>query len=501
MLRKIRITLAVLFLIGITLLLAGIGGQWWGWMAKLQFLPSFLALNAAVLAGILLLTLLLGRVYCSVICPLGVFQDVVIFIRRICGNILTRMQSRRFARLKRKGVSPLPKPKVYAKSYGYRKEHKIVRWVIFAVVGVTAIAGTQLFIALLAPYSAYGRIVRSIAGLAEGESVVPQLLITAGITLLVILFLSWSRGRAYCNTICPVGTLLSLFSRVALFRPTIDEAKCVSCGKCGKRCKASCIDTAGHKIDGGQCVMCLDCIGNCSTGAIRYRFVGFGRRGRPEGGSGASSSPEKVDKGRRAFMLTAAMMGTGLAARAQNKRLDGGLAAVLDKQVPERSGRLVPPGAVGVRHFYSHCTACQLCVSSCPNNVLRPSTDLGHFLQPQMGYEKGYCRPECTACSNVCPAGAILPLTREEKHITRIGTAAVDFGLCLAANGEASCGNCSRHCPTGAIRMVKSGDYKFSIPVVMEEQCIGCGACENLCPSRPISAITVNGLSTHIKKS
>ena len=198
-------------------------------------------------------------------------------------------------------------------------------------------------------------------------------------------------------------------------------------------------------------------------------------------------------------MTTTVIAGTALAAQAQNKRLDGGLATVIDKQVPERRERLVPPGAQGVGHFYDRCTACQLCVSNCPNGVLRPSTDLEHFLQPMMGYEKGYCRPECTVCSSLCPAGAILPVKKEEKLLVKIGTARVDFDLCLAYKGEAKCGNCARHCPSGAIRMVDDENGR-RMPVVSEEQCIGCGACEYLCPSRPISAITVDGLSTHVRK-
>ena len=199
-------------------------------------------------------------------------------------------------------------------------------------------------------------------------------------------------------------------------------------------------------------------------------------------------------------MATTALVGGSLALGAQNKRLDGGLADVIDKTSPERAERLVPFGAESVKDFYDRCTACQLCVSNCPNGVLRPSTDIGHFLQPQMGYEKGWCRPECTTCSQVCPAGAIRPLKAEEKLTHKIGTAKVNLSLCLAAKDEAGCGNCSRHCPVGAVRMVKTDGYHRSIPVVAEAQCIGCGACEYLCPARPISAITVDGISVHIKK-
>ena len=80
MLRKIRLTLAIVFFTLITLLFLDFTGTlhaWFGWMAKIQFLPALLALNMGVVLALVILTLLLGRVYCSVICPLGVFQDIV----------------------------------------------------------------------------------------------------------------------------------------------------------------------------------------------------------------------------------------------------------------------------------------------------------------------------------------------------------------------------------------------------------------------------------------
>ena len=462
MLRKTRIILAALFLIGLTLLFVGIGQQWWGWMAKLQFLPSCLALNVAVIVGITLITVLLGRVYCSVICPMGVFQDLVIWLRR----------------------------KFTKKKFQFNKEHKIVRYIVLALFVAALVCGIQVFIALIAPYSAYGRIVRSIAGLAAGESIAPALLAVAGVTLVAIFLCAWFWGRAYCNTVCPVGTVLSLFSRFSLFKVQIDGSKCVECGNCGRKCKASCIDTFNRQIDYSRCVACFDCIDNCKVGAISYKFA-YGKKAEAKAASGTT------DKGRRQFILTTAMLGgAALSAKAQEKHLDGGLAPVTPKQNPGRTERLVPFGAGSVKNFYDHCTACQLCVSSCPNNVLRPSTDLQHLLQPQMGYENGYCRPECTECSQVCPAGAILPIAKEEKLSTHIGTARVNLDLCLSANGSSTCGNCSRHCPVGAIMMVRNSQGRM-VPTVAEEVCIGCGACEFLCPSRPISAITVNGLSVH----
>ncbi len=475
MLRKTRIILAALFLIGITLLCVGVGAQWWGWMAKLQFLPSCLALNLAVIVGITLLTLLFGRIYCSVICPMGVFQDFVIWLRRKTGHLFHK-----------------------TKKFEFSKERKISRYIVLGILVAALVTGTQFIVALIAPYSAYGRIVNSIAGLSSGQSIAPALLITASVTLIAIVLCAWLWGRAYCNNVCPVGTVLSLFSRFSLFRPTINTDKCINCGKCGRDCKASCIDTFNHKIDYTRCLSCFDCLDNCSSGAIKYRLACTKKtKAAEETSDNGKDGTEGSDNGRRQFILTTALLGgAAISAAAQSKHLDGGLAEVTPKQNPERSERLVPFGSRGVEDFYSRCTACQLCVSACPNGVLRPSTDLKHLLQPVMGYEKGYCRPECTECSKVCPSGAILPISKEEKLITHIGRATLKLELCLSAKGEARCGNCSRHCPVGAIRMVRN-ESGMMIPVVNEELCIGCGACENLCPSRPISAITVNGLSVH----
>ncbi len=139
MLRKLRIILAVLFFAGITLLFIGIGQQWWGWMAKLQFLPSCLALNFAVIGGILLLTFLFGRIYCSVICPMGVFQDLVIWIRRQFGKLTSGK----------------------AKHFKFNKEHKWVRYPVLILTIAAIAAGLQVVVAIIGPYSAYGRIVRS----------------------------------------------------------------------------------------------------------------------------------------------------------------------------------------------------------------------------------------------------------------------------------------------------------------------------------------------------
>ena len=307
--------------------------------------------------------------------------------------------------------------------------------------------------------------------------------------------LAWKHGRTWCNTICPVGSVLGFFSRFSVFAPVIDTDKCRNCGLCGKQCKASCINMKEHQIDLTRCVACMDCIDTCKDGAIHYAC----RYGKKAAGT-ASATDGGVDTGKRAFMVSAAIATTAAAAKAQEMKVDGGLAQISRATKPERQTPLVPAGSLSLKNFADHCTACQLCVSVCPNQVLRPSTSLMNLMQPEMSYERGYCRPECTKCSDVCPAGAIRPITVEDKSSIQIGHAVVCLDNCVVNTDEVSCGNCARHCPAGAISMVRKNpdDPKsLRIPVVNEERCIGCGACENLCPARPFTAIHVEGHEVH----
>lgn len=459
MLKRTRIILAALFIVGITLLFTGIGTNWWGWMAKLQFLPAVMGLNLAVVAGILAVTLLVGRCYCAVICPLGIFQDVIIWLRR------------RFKPVKR---------------FTYSKERKWLRYGVLALIIICIAAGIQGVVLLVAPYSAYGRMV----ALAAGKSLAWPLIVVAGVTFVGLVVLAWTSGRAWCSNICPVGTLLGSVSRYSMLRIAIDKDKCIGCRKCERTCRAACIDIQGGKvIDSSRCVNCFDCIGVCNEGGIGLKFA-WGKKPRLE-----AEKPE----GRREFIGKAAMLAggvalTGLEAKAQ---LHGGLGTVIPKENPDRKVPLVPPGAVSVKRFYERCTGCQLCVSNCPNGVLKTSTDLEHLLQPTMSYADGYCRPECNTCSTVCPAGAIEPLAKFEKLTLSWGVAHVYHRDCLQRQGI-DCGNCVRHCPVGAIRMVTNRAGR-QVPVVNEELCIGCGACENLCPVRPISAVRVNGREQHVR--
>lgn len=203
---------------------------------------------------------------------------------------------------------------------------------------------------------------------------------------------------------------------------------------------------------------------------------------------------------RRAFLTVTAAMAASGALRAQEKHVDGGLAAIERKKIPDRATRIVPAGARSLRNFTAHCTSCQLCVSACPNGVLRPSSRLESLMLPEMSYERGYCRPECTRCSEVCPTSAISRIDAADKSSIQIGHAVWVKENCVPLRDGVSCGNCARHCPSGAITMVpvEAGNQSSpQIPVINTERCIGCGACENLCPARPIGAIYVEGHENH----
>lgn len=499
MLRKIRLTLAVVFFAIITLLFLDFTGTihaWFGWMAKIQFLPAVLALNVGIIVLLILLTLVFGRVYCSVICPMGVFQDVISWL------------------------SGQRKKKKYRFSYSPAKN--ILRYTVLTLFVIAVIAGIGSFVALLAPYSSYGRIANNLfapiyqwgnnvfayfAERAESYAFyetsvwmksLPTFVI-AVVTFIAIVVLAWRNGRTYCNTICPVGTVLGFLSRFALFRISIDTEKCNACGLCSRKCKAACIDGKRHTVDYSRCVACMDCLDTCKHGAISYRWFKLETQTK-NAEQTRSVDKEQINEARRSFLTATAILTTATTLKAQEKKVDGGLAAIEDKKIPKRAIPILPPGVLSARDFARHCTACQLCVSVCPNEVLRPSTDLMKLMQPEMSYERGYCRPECTKCGDVCPTGAIHPTTAADKSATQIGHAVWIKKNCIPLTDGVECGNCARHCPAGAIQMVPSDPQQEDspkIPVVNTERCIGCGACENLCPARPFSAIYVEGHEMH----
>lgn len=510
MLRTIRITLATVVFALITLLFldfTGIFAHYLGWLAKIQFLPAVLALNFGVVVFLVALTLIFGRIYCSFICPLGIMQDVI--------SALGFWRKNRFS---------------------YSPERRWLRFTILAIFIIALIAGVGSIVALLAPYSSFGRIVQNmfqplyimgnnvLAHIAEQHNSymfyerevwirATSVLVTAIITFVVIAVLAWRGGRTYCNTICPVGTILGYLSRFSRLKVVIDADHCKNCRKCERNCKASCIDLKTHTVDYSRCVVCGNCLGECKFGAIAYghkatidrenKIVAEVETKAAEVDQAIEAEPakpaESVDSSRRDFIIAAGVVAASTALAQEQKKVDGGLAVIEDKAPVHRATPLTPAGSLSAQNFAKRCTGCQLCVSKCPNDVLRPATGLTNFMQPTMEYDRGYCRIECNRCSEVCPTGAIQPIALEEKSSTQIGHAVWVEKNCLASAKGVTCGNCARHCPVGAIQMVHPGgdESKPAIPAINEARCIGCGACENLCPARPFTAIYVEGHEVH----
>lgn len=528
MLKLTRRILAIIFWLGITFLFLDFTGTlhpYFGWMAKIQFLPSILAVDISTIILLIVLTLLVGRIYCSIICPLGVLQDFFAWIGKL--SIFRKNKKAKFAN-----------------KYSYSKPKTWLRLAVLALFIIMLLASINAGVILLAPYSSYGRMVASLLQPAyieinnllalwseandnymfyqvEQHNNPTILFAVAAITAIILFILAFKNGRTYCNTICPVGTVLGYLAKFSLGKIKVEDSKCIQCGLCAQNCKAACIKVEKGKpvvIDYTRCVTCGDCETVCNKKAIGLKYAPVWEKGNKTTKDTSEKNTDS-DISRRSFL---SITGTALATaaiKAQEKTTDGGLAEIEDKQIPERATSITPPGSLSARNLQQHCTACQLCIANCPNGVLRPSQKLETFLQPEMQYDKGYCRPECTRCTDVCPTGAIRPITKEEKTAIQIGHAVWVEKNCIPLTDGQNCGNCAKHCPTGAIQMIPADrslkrhpEYGFwmdangnrvstrnmkQIPAINTEKCIGCGSCEYLCPARPFSAIYVEGHEQH----
>lgn len=476
----------------------------------LQFTPSLVRFAyaagwaAAGFLAVLALTLLFGRVFCSTVCPLGTLQDLIIRLAR---------------RPQRRGRRP----------FHYQHPHRLLRYGLLLAVAATAIGGSGLLLGQLDPFSHFGRILALLVRplVIAGNNLTGRAFETLGsyavapvelmfapwqavlgpiLLLTLLLWMAGRHGRLFCNSLCPVGALLGMVSRFAVLRIGIDRERCTLCASCALHCKAGCIHIKDQRIDFERCVACFDCVAACPESGIGYRPFWKERRGgdqpvrrpkpprRPEGERTLQDSRAS----RRGFLLrgTACLLGlAGVIANAKqwpkNKR---------PTLIPfVREHPVTPPGAGSTARFNDRCTACQLCVSACPTQVLQPSLlayGMSGFLQPHMAYEVNYCTYECTRCGQVCPTDAIRPLPLAEKKRAKIGEVHFIKDNCIVVTEKTACGACAEHCPTQAVHMVAyQGD--LTIPDLETAVCIGCGACEHACPVRPYRAIYVEGEPVH----
>ena len=245
-------------------------------------------------------------------------------------------------------------------------------------------------------------------------------------------------GRWWCNWVCPFGTVYNLVARVTPCKNRVGQG----CGNC-RRC--------------------------------------FGKH------DGASSVAQDrgLDEG-DGVTRREALRGVAVLAVA-DKLTDGGFADVSLPGVPDRGVPVLPPGAGDRETFYRKCVSCQLCIANCPGKCLVQSMDLKTFGQPVMDFRYGYCLGSCVKCGEICPELAIRKLQVVQRPNVHVGEAVWKKDLCVRTTEGDHCTACVRKCPVQAIHLVQG------FPVVDRQKCIGCGACEHVCPARPLPAIYVKG--------
>src|SRR3989339_1264663 len=494
-LKRARVLISILFFISTLIIFLNIN-EWLtsksaSVITYLQFVPSLVKFLSVVgfstfgFVFIIAVTFVWGRVYCSSICPLGTLQDIVSYLSR---------------KISRK------------KNHFLLKPYSIIRYSILCLTIIFLISGSLFLLNLLDPFSNFGRIISNlvrpivfyirnfISGILESVNLffltpadlknIDLISVAIGLTvLIVVVAFSYKKGRLFCNTICPVGTLLGIFSRFSIYKIAIDESTCKSCNLCERECKAGCIDKKNKVIDFSRCISCYNCFNAChSDGIVYVNTVKTNTLGQQTDN----------DDRRRVFIKSLLVYLASLSGLSIGQIK---IIPIKESTVPVyKKFPVSPPGSQSIVQFTSSCTACHLCVSACPTQVLQPSfLEYGFtgMLQPRLDNIAGFCNFECKICGDVCPTGAILPVELEKKKLVQLGKAKFVEDNCIVKTQKTDCGACSEHCPTKAVHMIPY-EGKLVIPEVRDKYCIGCGACEFACPVTPYKAIYIEGNSVHL---
>ena len=312
------------------------------------------------------------------------------------------------------------------------KAQLTVRWTVLALFTALLLTGYGAAAWTITPYSTFGK---ALTLFIPGVALFAVVMVLAAI----------GKGRFWCNWVCPAGTLFNLFSE-----------------------KSFC----AHKIGKG-CANCKACFPKKETAP------------NPDNPVNPVKESDSTSVTRRDAIKGVAVFA---AVKAVDKTTDGGFANVSLPGVPARPVPALPPGAIDRSNFNLKCVACGLCIANCRGDCLTASTSPKRFGQPEMDFRHGYCLTRCAQpCAKVCPAGAIRPLDGVERKNVHVGHAIWKRELCIRETEGVQCTACSRKCPVDAIHIVEG------FPVVDKDKCIGCGACEHVCPARPMPAIFVNG--------
>ena len=440
--------------------------------------------------GVLILTLFLGRVFCGFICPFGTLHHFIGWVKpALKGNRMVQANQKK------------PSQKI--------KYFILVSLILGAVVGVnlTGLMDPISFLfrsVALAILPGLGVGLRSMFDWMATSDFKPIGLLSYGAEVLVspvfgydfkayqtawfigwlflvILFLNRIRPRFWCRTLCPLGALLGIFSKLNMLQLVKYDDKCTQCLRCDKQCQGASAPRPGQAWETAECLMCFNCFNSCPEDALEFKF-------RISPGYNKSA-----DVGRRA-VLGGLLAGVSIPFLG---RLDGQIDKVTDPRL------IRPPGSLEEKSFLEVCQRCGLCMKVCPTNVINPTlgeAGMQGFWTPRLIMTQGYCEYTCTLCGSVCPTGAIKEITAKEKIEApiKIGSAYLDRGRCLPWSGNTPCIVCEEHCPTSpkAIYLREDIVYRSDgepmnvrLPYVDLKRCIGCGICENKCPVRGLPAI------------